>query len=72
MNKVPRAGDHIRLKSMPDNPDPIQAGQSGTVCDIARTSDRCDAWVEIDVDLDDGRTLTVDSPPDRFEVVNAG
>jgi hypothetical protein len=34
--------------------------------------DGCYAGTQIDVDWDDGRTLMLSSPPDRFEIVDGG
>lgn len=72
MHTIPREGDRIRLQSMPDDPDPIQVGQIGTVVDVTRHGDGPDGWLQIDVEWDDGRTLMLVSPPDWFEIVHAG
>lgn len=70
--KVPRTGDRIRLLSMRDDPDPIEAGQTGTVVGVARHADGRHIWHQIDVAWDNGRTLMLVSPPDRFEIVGGG
>jgi hypothetical protein len=59
------AGDRIRLISMPDDPDPIPAGATGTV--VAVTEGR---FAQIDVDWDNGRTLSLVPGVDRFETIN--
>ena len=69
MNRIPRRGDRIRLLAMRDDPDPIQVGQLGTVVSVSRHGDGKDTWHQIDVAWDNGRTLMVVSPPDRFELV---
>ena len=69
LNRLPRQGDRIRLLAMRDDPDPIQAGQLGTVVSVSRHSSARDAWHQIDVAWDNGRTLMLVSPPDRFELV---
>ena len=57
-------GDRIRLIAMPDDPDPIPAGATGTV--LAVTTGR---FAQIDVDWDNGRTLSLVPGVDRFEVI---
>ncbi len=66
---VPQPGDRIRLIAMPDDPDPIEAGQTGTVVSVRRHDDTQGTWHQIDVAWDNGRTLMLVSPPDRFEIV---
>jgi len=68
MTTIPRPGDRIRLLAMHDDPDPIPAGQVGTVVGVARHGGK-DAWDQIDVAWDNGRTLMLVSPPDQFEIV---
>ena len=65
---APQPGDRIRLVAMKDDPDPIQAGQTGTVVDIRRY-ERQQPWHQIDVAWDNGRTLMLVSPPDLFEII---
>jgi uncharacterized protein DUF4314 len=67
--KVPRLGDRVRLISMRHDPDPIEAGQLGTVTGVRRQGACADAWHQIDVAWDNGRTLMLVSPPDEFEIV---
>ena len=69
MNRTPRKGDRIRLLAMSDDPDPIPVGQLGTVVSVSRHGGGKDAWHQIDVAWDNGRTLMLVSPPDRFEIV---
>jgi hypothetical protein len=66
--KVPKPGDRIRLVSMCDA-NPIEAGQLGTVTGVRRQGTGADAWHQIDVAWDNGRTLMLTSPPDEFEIV---
>ena len=72
MTTIPRPGDRVRLLAMHDDPDPIQAGQLGTVVSVARHGTGTDTWHQIDVAWDNGRTLMLVSPPDRFEFVRDG
>ena len=69
MDRIPSQGDRIRLLAMRDDPAPIQVGQLGTVVSVSRHGDGKDTWHQIDVAWDNGRTLMVVSPPDRFELV---
>lgn len=66
-------GTRIELVSMANDPDPIPSGSRGTV---RRTSDI--SWlnlgkpcIQIDVDWDDGRKLSLCSPPDTYRVLTA-
>lgn len=72
MNRIPTRGDRIRLLAMQDDPDPIQTGQNGTVVSVARHGGGQDAWFQIDVSWDNGRTLMLVSPPDAFEIISGG
>lgn len=68
MNRTPRQGDRIPLLAMADDPDPIQAGQLGAVVAVSRHDGSKDTWHQIDVAWDNGRTLMLVSPPDRYEI----
>ena len=69
MTSIRWAGDRIRLVSMQDDPDPAQVGQVGTVVSVSRHDGGKDAWHQIDVAWDNGRTLMLVSPPDRFVIL---
>ena len=71
MNNIPSKGDRIRLVAMADDPDPICAGQTGTVIDVRRHGSGRDTWHQLDVAWDDGRTLMLVSPPDTFEIISS-
>jgi hypothetical protein len=71
MSCIPHPGDRIRLVAMQDDPDPIPVGQVGTVVGVSRHGSGKDEWFQIDVSWDDGRTLMLSSPPDRFEVIGS-
>jgi len=58
-------GDRIRLLHMPDDPDPIPAGSTGTV---VRVTDG--PLAQISVDWDNGRCLNLVPEIDRFEIVD--
>ncbi len=70
MNPPPRIGDRIRLLAMGDDPDPIAPGQTGTVVGVFTVGHGQDRWHQIDVSWDNGRTLMLASPPDRFETIS--
>lgn len=59
-------GQRIRLIAMPQDPDPVPAGSTGTVNHVQ------ELWRgnwQIGVSWDNGRTLALAVPPDTFEVV---
>ena len=61
---MPRAGDRIRLIAMPDDPDPVPAGSTGTV--LSATTGR---FAQIEVEWDNGRTLALIPGVDRYEIL---
>lgn len=68
--QAPRPGDRIRLIYMPEDPDPIQPGATGTVTtvrpDLFGPRGR---WTQVDVDWDNGRKLMLSVPPDEWELI---
>ena len=66
--KTVRAGDRIRLINMPDDPDPIPAGSTGT---IESVTDGPLGQIHVKWD-DSGRTLSLVPGVDRFEVIERG
>ena len=63
-----RRGDRIRLLSMPDDPDPIPAGSTGTIESVTEGP-----LGQVHVKWDDsGRTLSLVPGVDRFEVIERG
>jgi len=67
-NSVIRAGARIRLLSMPDDPDPIPVGSTGT---IESVTDGPLGQVQVRWD-DSGRSLALIPGVDRFEVIDPG
>jgi len=63
---TPKSGDRIRLLAMPDDPDPILPGTTGTVVAVRQQG----TWAQVDVKWDNGRTLMLVVPPDEFEVTS--
>ena len=66
---MPKPGDRVRLINMRNDPNPIEPGQLGNVTGVRRLGTGADAWHQIDVTWDNGRTLMLVSPPDEFEIV---
>ncbi len=64
---TPKPGDRIRLLAMPDDPDPIEPGTTGTVVAVRDQG----TWAQVDVKWDNGRTLMLVVPPDEFEVLSS-
>lgn len=63
---TPRPGDRIRLIAMPEDPDPIPPGSTGTVTAVRQHR----TWAQVDVDWDNGRKLMLAVPPDQFETIS--
>ena len=57
-------GDRIRLLAMPDDPDPIPAGSTGTV--ISSTTGTI---AQLEVEWDSGRTLALIPGVDQYEII---
>ena len=58
-------GTRIRLLAMPDDPDPIPVGSTGTVLAVTE-----EPLGQIEVDWDSGRTLALIPGVDRFEIID--
>ena len=63
---MPQPGDRIILVAMPNDPDPIPPGSTGTVTVVRQHR----TWSQVDVAWDNGRTLMLSVPPDQFEVIS--
>ncbi len=65
-----KAGDRIKLLSMPEDPHPVPPGTLGTVVSVNPVDiGGGDRFTQIDVKWDNGRSIMLCTPPDRFEVV---
>lgn len=62
---LPEIGDRIRLLHMPNDPDPIEVGATGTVTTVFDHPE----LGQIGVDWDNGRTLSLCTKIDRWEVI---
>ena len=60
-------GDRVRLIAMPDDPCPIEAGDTGEVVYMARGIHP--GSIQIGVRWDSGRTLSMIHPVDTFAVI---
>ena len=63
---TPNSGDRIRLIAIPEDPDPIPPGTTGTVTAVRNYG----TWSQVDVDWDNGRKLMLAVPPDQFEILS--
>ena len=68
---VPRPGDRIRLLAMPDDPNPVPVGSTGTVTFVRECGTGPHAWLQIGVDWDNGRKLMLSVPPDELEIAQS-
>lgn len=66
----PRPGDRIRLIAMPDDPNPVPVGSTGTVTFVKEHGSGARAWLQIGVDWDNGRGLMLSVPPDEWEAMS--
>ena len=62
-----KKGDRVKMIHMPDDPDPIPAGSTGTV---TRVTDG--PLAQVSVDWDNGRSLSLVPGTDEFEVIERG
>lgn len=60
-------GQRIRLLEMPKDPDPVPSGTEGVVRECVSYNDL--DW-QVEVNWDNGRTLSMVVPPDRAEVIS--
>jgi hypothetical protein len=68
--RVPaKPGDRIRLVKMDFDPNPVAVGALGTVRAVADIGVAGKVEFHIAVDWDDGRTLSLVCPEDKFEIV---
>ena len=63
-NPIVVPGTRIRLVEMLDDPHPIETGAEGTVRNVVPIL----GSFQIQVDWDNGRTLSLISPVDKFEI----
>lgn len=59
-------GKRIRLVEMPDDPCPVPQGTEG---EVTRVHDMRDGTWQVSVKWDNGRTLSMICPPDKFELL---
>jgi hypothetical protein len=65
-----KVGDRVEMISMPEDPNPIEAGTKGTIRSLNKVDfGRGDSFTQIRVDWDNGRKLMVCIPPDQIRVI---
>lgn len=64
-----KEGDRIACVAMPQEKNPIPAGAQGTVTFVTQVGSGRDAFTQIGVNWDNGRTLMLVVPPDQYERV---
>lgn len=64
---MPNKGDRIELLEMHNDPNPIAPGTQGTVTFINKV--RSMGFTQIAVDWDNGSTLMLTVPPDRYRIL---
>ena len=63
-------GQRIELVMIVDDPDPIEPGTRGTVRRVAKHGTGHNAFLQVDVAWDNGRSLMLSVPPDRYRIVD--
>lgn len=64
-----KEGDRIELLVMPHDPAPQERGARGTVTHVTDLSIIGDRGIQIGVDWDNGRTIALCCPPDRYRIL---
>ena len=66
-------GRRVRLDKMIDDPDPIPVGATGTITHASEVEIvGGDRYTQLGVKWDNGRTLGLVVPPDRFSFIDKG
>jgi hypothetical protein len=66
-----KKGDRVRLVFMPNDPDPIKPGETGTVTEVVDLRWGQDKQTQVHVSWDNGRSLSCICPPDHLEIITA-
>ena len=65
-----QVGDRIALTEVPDDPNPIEVGEEGTVTAVTLVSFRAhDSFHQVEVAWDSGRSLSLTVPADKFTII---
>lgn len=64
-----RPGQRIELVAMIDDPYPVEPGARGTVHRVDVRGTGANAFLQVDVDWDNGRLLMLAVPPDQYRVI---
>ena len=70
MSELPIKGDRIELLVMPHDPSPQERGALGTVTKVVEILLNGPNAYQIQVDWDNGRTIFLSVPPDRYRIVD--
>jgi hypothetical protein len=62
-----KTGQRIKLIRMPDDPNPIPPGTTGTITSISEVMVPGSPFTQVGVNWDNGRTLMLCVPPDEVE-----
>ena len=65
-----KAGDRVKLISMPDDPDPIPYGTLGTIRSTTDLHFTGTHETQVHINWDNGRSLSCICPPDRLEIIS--
>ena len=63
-------GKRIMLTRMEDDPNPIPEGSTGTVLEVVQAAYGRPHWYQVWVKWDNGRSLNLICPHDRFVVLD--
>jgi hypothetical protein len=66
-----KAGDRVQMVFMPNDPEPIPVGTTGTVVDVNDMPWGQDRMTQVMVKWDNGRNLSCICPPDHLEIIPA-
>lgn len=62
-------GDRVKLIHMPNDPDPIPAGTTGTITSVNPVRMGPRSFTQYHVNWDNGRSLSCVVPPDQLQVI---
>lgn len=67
--RLPKPGERIQLLVMPHDPAPQERGAQGTVTGVNSVPINGDGGHQIIVNWDNGRTIALSVPPDRYHII---
>ena len=60
------------MLAMPEDPHPISSGSEGTIAYMSRVMMGRESYDQVEVDWDNGRSISLVIPPDVVEVIPHG